>query len=493
VIHTIGKYSEPDYAFTSRKKQGAQGVESPDSFINEFEEVMKPMGSVAEVDDSRKLQVVIESWDNLADNVNRISGLILQSMERHSKRNKEWAQQGDGLHMKVNALKALVGERNPSLFGTQSVVEALTDIMKRVKEIDLLDHGWESLMERVKGDVATIVSQEVATALHQQLFNQEFQDGFWTPMVKLLGDLSTGPDKPGDVLFERLESLEKRLTTLEKQPMREVGQRQNLAGRAGGPGLTVGWNVGTHTNVATMGLPATTNQPPLHGNQQPTADVMAEINSLKAAIRDVRSQVESESVEVEGVWFRSLDETQAWMVREAVESFPHLFMDAISFLSRADTIKVDEAAVASSRVASVRVGDSSPEYTQYAGSFTLEIPPILGKGVDPNHTNTTRTLAALPTYETWDTGMGRDGVKDRLKKIITEGKNTLSEEICNTLSGDAARVALELLTKARDFWMDLSTWITEYYSELKNRNEATPKECWIVTTYCVRAILSFIQ
>ena len=217
------------------------------------------------------------------------------------------------------------------------------------------------------------------------------------------------------------------------------------------------------------------------------------LETLEKEVAELRGQLRMSGVTVGGFTFDSPADVRAWLGLHGLQGKTYLFVDPLSLLSMSDTMAADEKDATQERLNTERIKDGCTEATRYRASFMIEIPPILGKRGDPTTSPNERQLAAIPKYEDWDTGMGRDGVADRLTDLLSEGDLALSYQINDQLNGPALQLALKMLTLSMSFWEKLGSWMTRYFGEIRARSQSRPQDCWILVTHCVRRILSEAQ
>lgn len=494
-LNKILKNADTSYAVTPKKQRREH---SPSPLTESFEEILEDVYELnsADLQDSEAaFRLMAGSWNNLRDNMQRVADLATEAISRTRRSDPGLSDDVDVLEVKVAKLNALLGERSEEM-GTLSVINLVSSLVTQLDALGLSVKGLEAWKVEFERNLGRVVSEHVVEAIRSNIFSGDYQNKLMKPLAQLLGKLSSGPGaEPGDLLDTELKGLKQRIAHLES------------LGRVAPVPAPAGATVFGATGIP--GLPATWHAPPAAAPAPPAAmppapppasavggipsGVEADIKALQEQLRLVQGQLVSESVEVKSMLFSSLHALPAWVGYPQYQRYPHLFVDLMSFLSLSDNIKMDEASAAGTRVIQVKVGDSTPEYTAYLASYQMEVPTILGKGSNPNTTHTDRTLPAVPTFETWDTGLGRDGVYDRLMEMIDEGESTLARQISIYLTGEAEQLAQSLLAQAHKFWMTNATWLTKTHNELLARRKGDKKGAWILMTHSERAVLKVVR
>ena len=216
----------------------------------------------------------------------------------------------------------------------------------------------------------------------------------------------------------------------------------------------------------------------------------ARLFALEQTVKELKNQSQRSGVTIAGFTFESPDDVKLWMVKHGIEQFAHLFVNPLSLLALSDSVSLTEDAALAARVQSAKIGETT-EMAKYRASFTVEIPPILGKRVtNTSSTPTDKQLAAIPKHTDWNTGTGSDGVSDRMARLLQLGEASIGYAIERNLAGHANLLATKMLALAANQWEKLSSWMTLYHTEIGKRSQATKEECWLLVTSCVRTILS---
>jgi hypothetical protein len=118
----------------------------------------------------------------------------------------------------------------------------------------------------------------------------------------------------------------------------------------------------------------------------PAVGLEEEVRSLKAEVGTLQAESGQLAVTIRGHTFTSQSQATSWLIAQGATGHVTWFVDAISLLSLADTVKADTDEVVGLRAQSAKVKDKSVVETKHRASFSLEVPPLFGKSAshDPN-------------------------------------------------------------------------------------------------------------
>ena len=544
---------EVRFEFTpKRRRLDPRG--SPDSMDVELLSLPAPPAPSDGASLGDLIQNVQECWVALESNFSTLHGMTTASHNRVRGFKDEADEEAERLDLKVSQLSALLGKRTAAV-GTTTAFEWLNQLEDKVQDLRLLLDGarnigaaerslgvggkgdeadWEvlqdkerELMSRLETGLKVMrveVLQEAektgrdagAMAVQDLVFKEgcPFRVNILDPTAKLLRSVSSSPSTPGDLLNHRLIKLEHQVGKLMKRTD-PTSAASSTGGRVGTStpdafgGLWGSSSASTapsgaiesrladlEAKVSRVGLSSLTTGGGLSGSTTaggPPVGWAAELNKLKVSVGQLEDQVGRTFATVAGVTFKSPSHVKSWLTLAKGLELPILFVDAISLLSLSDNIEPDEKGATRDREMTARTREKSPEHAKLMSSFALEVPPMFGRSSDPNTTSSDRALTAVPKFSDWDTGLGRDGVKQRLERSLRNGKNRLSLRVSKELSGEAQIVANALLTSAHSFWIEFTTWISTCYRETLARSSASEKEVWILVSHCVRAVFAKIR
>ena len=445
------------------------------------------------------------AWTNLVTNVNTLR-------EEHEKEGQERVvleSTLDGeierLHVKLSVIHALLGERSED-FGTQSAFEVLTHCMSTVRALQglvakrleaPLDAGFLNRLEELDRKIEQAVASS-KTMVQERLDDffadhSDFRKQFVNPTLQLLARSTTDKTDPGGKWAETLANLK---TRIEKVEQGGGGHPVHSGSATAKPqGVSFGWPT---SSVSSGGW---STQASSDGNQSQWIQgefqrMKEEINELKTSMRDLQEQSETDAIVVGSIVFPSRGFCVSWMARHAVEADPHVFVDAVSLLSLATSdVSLDEERAANLRATTAKVRDKTPHHTAYIASFSLEVPPLLGKGVDQSLTTNSRALGGVPKFEDFHPPSGREGIHQRILDHVKDGRRTLEQAIGDLFAfgTEPASVAHELLLQSKTFWDDLCHWIIRYHQQVQAESEASCQEVWILISHCVRAVFRSLR
>lgn len=494
VVDKVLQHSDMSFAVTPSKRQRRedQDPSSPEEayeLLSHDIEGLEPSAS-----DQEKMTQVVQSWQSLVDNVKMFSDIALNAKAGLEATDKEFEQGLGEMETKLAAIKSLVGNREDDLMGTSSLVESVVNLLAHVERLQTSTDQLTEWKRDFQASLSKTVADSVMASIRSTVFEGDVGENLIQPLARLLGLLSPSKDEPGKLLMDTLDKMEARIHGLESQ-----GAHPGVASSASAARPQVHSNApmmfptfGSST-LSTGPTPSSSNVASSQ-NGPPTdqSDLRAEVASLKNDLALLQSQMGNHVVKIEGKTFRSIQDARAWLTRLNLNELIMRFVDPISMLSLSDNVVVDEAEATNKRARAQKLGDS-PELTAYKASFNLIVPAILGKSADAKVLKESKVLPAVPTYRTWNTGRGCDGVKDILQELTNEGAKDMKTLIDEQLGGEAREIACELLRFSRLFWGMVSEWITDGYTELKTRSGGSDKECWGLMSHSVRAMLKLMR
>ena len=453
------------------------------------------------------------AWSNLVSNVNTLR--MEHEKEGQDRDDVEASidEEIEKLHVKLSLIHALLGERSAE-FGTQSAFEILTHCMTTVRSLQELvtkrlnqplDATFLSKLEGLDRKVEqTIASSKVLVQEGLDRFfaeHSEFRKQFVNPTLQLLARSTSEKSDPGGKWALMLSDLKKRIEVMEQH-----GGQMNGLQTSKSSGVSFGWpmqplgvgTVGT-TPAGWSAQPSSTTSIDPNSMQwmhEEFQRMKEEIKVLKTDLKDLQDQAESDAIVVGSIVFPSRGFCVSWMSRHEVASDPHVFVDAVSLLSLATSdISLDEERAANLRATTAKVRDKTPYHTAYIASFSLEVPPLLGKGSDQSVTTNSRALGGVPKYEDFHPPSGREGIHQRILDHVKDGRRSLEQAISDLFAfgTEPASVAHELLLQSKTFWDDLCHWIVRYHQQVQAESEASSHEVWVLISHCVRAVFRSLR
>ena len=441
------------------------------------------------------------AWRDLLSNVSALKSAVEEEkVLRRSFRGKH-DEQLDTVHMKLSVLHELLGER-PTSFGTLSafgLIEQLTssthtlasmleDSKKAASSTPSAEIlGRISTMEGHLANLKTNVEKIVSEHIERFMTTGDFRLRFVEPTMRLLTRSSLTTSDPGGKWDGELRDLKRRIDMLES--------RGTAVASSGQPTATSMFAWGT-TGVSAAPLsPPNATASTTNGGSVITA-LKEEIEKLKADVKDLQDQSESDAIVVGSIVFASRKFCDTWLTLHSAVGDPHVFVDAISLLSLATSdASMDEGQAANQRATTARVKDKTPYHTAYIASFNLEVPPLLGKGSDSSMTTNSRALAGVPKFVDFHPPSGREGIHQRVLDYVKDGRKTLEQAIGDLFSfgSEPSSVARELLLLSKTFWDELCHWMVRYHREIKEESDATEHEVWILISHCVRAVFKSLR
>ena len=345
------------------------------------------------------------------------------------------------------------------------------------------------------------VDQTMASAKSLVHFRDKskFRQQFVNPTLSLLSRSSNHTGDPGGKWADLIADLGSRMEAVERS------KAQGSTHYSGGVGGSFGWTTSSSNGGGVKPAPpvsfaGTISQTPKDedsaGLQEEVTRMREEFKELRAEVKDLQDQAETEAIVVGSIVFTTRSFCVSWMTQHNVNADPHVFVDVVSLLSLATSdVSLDEERAANLRATTAKVRDKTPYPTAFIASFNLEVPPLLGKGVDQTQTTNSRALGGAPKFEDFHPPSGREGIHQRILDHVKDGRRTLEQAISDLFAfgTEPASVAHELLLQSKTFWDDLCHWIVRYHQQVKAESEASSQEVWILISHCVRAIFRSLR
>ena len=440
------------------------------------------------------------AWRDLLSNVAALKTAVEEEkLIRRSFRGKH-DEQLDSVHMKLSVLHELLGER-PTSFGTLSafgLIDQLTSSTHTLASMleDIKKSPPGSLSSNVLARISTLeghlanlktnVEKIVMEQIERFMTTGDFRSRFVEPTMRLLTRSSLTSADPGGKWDGELRDLKRRIGLL------EAGGSSGATGTQSTTPSMFAWGTTSSSSLAPS-TPA--SETPATGGSVVTA-LKEEIAKLKADVKDLQEQSESDAIVVGSIVFSSRKACDTWLALHTAVGDPHVFVDAISLLSLATSdASLDEGQAANQRATTARVKDKTPYHTAYIASFNLEVPPLLGKSSDSSMTINSRALAGVPKFVDFHPPSGREGIHQRVLDYVKDGRKTLEQAIGDLFAfgSEPSSVARELLLLSKTFWDELCHWMVRYHREIKEESDASEHEVWILISHCVRAVFKSLR
>ena len=445
------------------------------------------------------------AWKDLLSNVAVLKGAVEEEQSKRRGVHSRVDQQLDEIHVKLSVLHELLGER-PAAFGTLSAFGLLGQLSETVESMSqtVLDikqkestanvhpevHQRLLVLEDHVDDFSSEVDKLCRKQIEQFFTSGDFRNHFIDPTMKLLSRSSLTTMDPGGKWDGELSDLKTRVATLES-----VGPTGTPTAPTMGQTPLFAWGAGAGRPVV---APPTTA---IHSGSGPVPSValvalQEELKQLKADVKDLQDQAESDSIIVGSIVFSSRKFCDAWLLLHGADGDPHVFEDAVSLLSLATSdASLDEGHAANQRATTAKVKDKTPYHTAFIASFNLEVPPLLGKGSDSSLTTNSRALAGVPKFVDFHPPSGREGIHQRILDYVKDGRKTIEQAIGELFAfgSEPSSVSKELLLLSKTFWDDLCHWMVRYHREIKEESDASEHEVWVLISHCVRAVFKSLR
>jgi hypothetical protein len=403
-------------------------------------------GSLAE-----DVSVLTQHWGSLVTNMHTLLCLSQMNHRAGIKIQEKAEMDLADVEFATSLVATKVGDR-PATLGTDSLFKLIEDVVEDVAKLHKL--------------VTTLESPELGAVRDQQLGVRIGQDiiGHLNPIFRLFGLFSRSKDTPGDILEERLQALESRISVPSVPAPVAAAGPWSFANRM--EGLSV---KGATTSVGSESTEALT----------------VRVQFLEAQLKDMQDEMTAQSVQIGTVNFVSRTMVKAWMDHNGCPP-PRtciFFLDAMSVLALMHG--GSESAKLAAEFASItkKVGYESTDEALVVTSFNLELPEAFGSLPKSGIAKDSRVLPGLPTFREWDGGDRYLGLKVELSEFMIP----MGQHYRHCLSGEALIVAIEMLATSKLFISDLSTWINTTYQDTRARIMASEKEAWSLISHCVIA------
>jgi hypothetical protein len=318
-------------------------------------------------------------------------------------------------------------------------------------------------------------AEQQAAEQKQEIF-ETLQRGC-NPLFQLFHKLSSDENKPGDLMEQKFQRVEKELIRLASEVAGvQKGNKQSLTIPPGNPfGLSSG----------ATGNNTTTTVNPLQGAQSVSNASEARFISIEAQLTDLKNQLQAKSVKIGGRMFKSRSEVKSWLAIHARAGPAYVFfMDVHSLMALKVKATLEDAAADADFESKVRkIGYTTTDEANVASSFSRSLPAFFGKPTPIE----ARKLPALKTAEAWESKTMVDGAREVLDRALDSAEKELLSISGDFLQGEGLIVAQSCIQSSVKFVTHLSTWMSREYAELLKRG-GSEGECWGLIAHCVRAV-----
>jgi len=309
-----------------------------------------------------------------------------------------------------------------------------------------------------------------------------------TPVLQLFKQMSSAPDKPGDIIGERLAKLESSLSKMINSTAQAGGFLKTPTSPSNiTPSLwdTVG-TAGRYSMQTPSGA-ASTHQSETYSDP---SNVVSRLLALEQAMKEIRSNMEGERIEVAGRLFESREQIKAWLKLNAAGTgmFVH-FLDPPGLLNIGSNNHTSNLGVLKFEADAAKAGHTGEEEALVAASFKIEVPSIFGNDSQNREaTKDSRELPGVGRFEDWDTGNGYTGARYVLLNANEDSRSRMINSASSNLTGEAFLVATTMIAESSNFWVTLSTWVSQTYRDLVGRG-GQPADTWRLICQSLPGIL----
>ena len=239
---------------------------------------------------------------------------------------------------------------------------------------------------------------------------------------------------------------------------------------------------------ATMDLWMQQNTPSIgHTNAQVQDDIRLEQHSLN-----------SEAIHYKQWNFpQGEDSIYKWMKTNLPAPGQSWFVDLVSFLSYiGEEVHTATGDILSDLYKSNRIGHGNIGDSIVAASFQNMLPAVFGKKSFSSTSSSddafdTRTdLPGIPSHNVWD---GKDGATGKRYFLLRHVRNTniqIDGWIRSDLKGDAQMLAKELLTDSVSMALDLISYLSSSFQDIRNSGRYDDDQTWELVSKCTKRIFS---
>jgi len=113
-----------------------------------------------------------------------------------------------------------------------------------------------------------------------------------------------------------------------------------------------------------------------------------------------------------------------------------------------------------------------------AASFKIEVTSIFGNNSQNREaTKDSHELPGVGRFKDWDTGNGYTGARYVLLNANEDSRSMMINSASSNLTGEAFLVATTMISQSSNFWVTLSTWVSQTYRDLVGRG-GQPADTW---------------
>jgi hypothetical protein len=213
----------------------------------------------------------------------------------------------------------------------------------------------------------------------------------------------------------------------------------------------------------------------------------ARVSTLETKNIAMEARLGSESIKMGGVIFQSQADCQTWVMNNVCPADFYEFFDAISLLEQYKESTVPYSQMADMDTKTKKLGLTVTSH-RVINSFSREVPLVFMSGP----ASADKPLTRIKTPKDWDVGDGQAGLKNEITKFLTGAMEGIEQKIDarfhSASSATARRVALDCLRESKDFIMEMSYFISEFYGEMTHSGVGKEDESWALTCKMIKVV-----
>ena len=191
------------------------------------------------------------------------------------------------------------------------------------------------------------------------------------------------------------------------------------------------------------------------------------------------------------------DSIYKWMKKNLPSPGQSWFVDLVSFLSYiGEDVHTATGDILSDLYKSNRIGHGNIGDSIVAASFQNMLPAVLGKKSFHSSSSaddafdSRADLPGIPSHNVWD---GKDGATGKRYFLLRHIRNTniqIDGWIRSDLQSDAQMLAKELLTDSVSMALDLVSYLSSSFQDIRNSGRYDDDQTWELVSKCTKRIFS---
>jgi hypothetical protein len=224
-------------------------------------------------------------------------------------------------------------------------------------------------------------------------------------------------------------------------------------------------------------------------------DPRGRVESIMQEVKNLEEKVEMGGVEFQEWQFPSQTEFLQWIHRHNPshsELDYGLFLDAFSLLHGLDSGTLSQAEALKAEHDTKKVQYASALAARVSTAFATNFPDVFGTGGDLAGKTFGNNMS---THEKWSAPNGRTGlvriIRERVPKSCVAIQNSISQKLMGL--PEVHSLAREMLAASRDFVLDLTRFVDDFYSEMSLAPSMTTLEAWDLTRTLLAEVLTELR